>query len=34
LAGTVIDHMCALIDVRAMSELLVRAEREQRLDLS
>ncbi|WP_323752108.1 chemotaxis protein CheW [Marinobacter sp.] len=34
LAGTVIDHMCALIDVRAMSELLMRAEREQRLDLS
>ncbi|MBJ6137436.1 chemotaxis protein CheW [Marinobacter litoralis] len=34
LAGTVIDHMCALIDVRAMSELLVRAEQEQRLDLS
>ena len=34
LAGTVIDHMCALIDVRTMSELLVRAEREQRLDLS
>lgn len=34
LAGTVIDHMCALIDVRTMSELLMRAEREQRLDLS
>lgn len=34
LAGTVTDHMCALIDVRAMSQLLMRAEREQRLDLS
>lgn len=34
LAGTVIDHMCALIDVRAMAHLLVRAEREQHLDLS
>jgi len=33
LAGTVIDHMCALIDVRTMSELLMRAEQEQRLDL-
>ena len=34
LAGTVIDHMCALIDVRSMADLLVRAEREQHLDLS
>lgn len=34
LAGTVIDHMCALIDVRTMADLLVRAEREQHLDLS
>ena len=34
LAGTVIDHMCALIDVRAMADLLVRAEREHHLDLS
>lgn len=34
LAGTVIDHMCALIDVRAMANLLVRAEREHHLDLS
>jgi len=34
LAGTVIDHMCALIDVKSMADLLVRAEREQHLDLS
>lgn len=34
LAGTVIDHMCALIDVRTMAHLLVRAEREHHLDLS
>jgi purine-binding chemotaxis protein CheW len=34
LAGTVIDHMCALIDVRSMADLLVRAEREHHLDLS
>lgn len=34
LAGTVVDHMCALIDVRAMAHLLARAEREQHLDLS
>ena len=34
LAGTVVDHMCALIDVRAMAQLLARAEREQHLDLS
>ncbi|NMT64698.1 chemotaxis protein CheW [Marinobacter orientalis] len=34
LAGTVIDHMCALVDVRTMAELLVRAEREHHLDLS
>ncbi|MBE0485288.1 chemotaxis protein CheW [Marinobacter sp.] len=34
LAGTVIDHMCALIDVGTMAHLLVRAEREQHLDLS
>ncbi|HEY9120973.1 MAG TPA: CheW domain-containing protein [Marinobacter sp.] len=34
LAGTVIDHMCALIDVKTMADLLVRAEREQHLDLS
>jgi purine-binding chemotaxis protein CheW len=34
LAGTVVDHMCALIDVRAMAKLLVRAEREHHLDLS
>ena len=33
LAGTVIDHMCALIDVRSMADLLVRAEREHHLDL-
>ncbi|HBI78555.1 MAG TPA: chemotaxis protein CheW, partial [Marinobacter adhaerens] len=30
----VIDHMCALIDVRTMADLLVRAEREHHLDLS
>ncbi len=34
LAGTVIDHMCALIDVGTMADLLVRAERERHLDLS
>ena len=34
LAGTVIDQMCALIDVRTMADLLVRAEREHHLDLS
>ncbi|PXX90999.1 chemotaxis protein CheW [Marinobacter vulgaris] len=34
LAGTVIDHMCALVDVKTMADLLVRAEREQHLDLS
>jgi len=34
LAGTVIDHMCALIDVKTMADLLVRAERENHLDLS
>lgn len=34
LAGTVVDHMCALIDVKTMADLLVRAEREQHLDLS
>ncbi|HTN32941.1 MAG TPA: chemotaxis protein CheW, partial [Marinobacter sp.] len=34
LAGTVINHMCALVDVRTMADLLVRAEREQHLDLS
>ncbi|MBI44505.1 chemotaxis protein CheW [uncultured Marinobacter sp.] len=33
LAGTVIDHMCALIDVRTMADLLARAEREHHLDL-
>lgn len=33
LAGTVIKHMCALIDVRTMADLLVRAEREHHLDL-
>lgn len=33
LAGTVVEHMCALIDVGAMAGLLARAEREQRLDL-
>ncbi|MGP4844912.1 chemotaxis protein CheW [Marinobacter sp. 1Y8] len=34
LAGTVIDQMCALLDVRAMSHLLSRAETEHQLDLS
>tara|TARA_Y100001960_G_scaffold27984_1_gene24523 strand:- start:3958 stop:4281 length:324 start_codon:yes stop_codon:yes gene_type:complete len=34
LAGTVVDHMCALIDVRTMAHLLVRAEREHHLDMS
>ena len=34
LAGTVIDQMCALIDVRTMADLLVQAEREHHLDLS
>ncbi|MFN2359530.1 MAG: chemotaxis protein CheW [Marinobacter sp.] len=34
LAGTVIDQMCALIDVQTMANLLARAEREQHLDLS
>ena len=34
LAGTVIEQMCALVDVRTMANLLVRAEREQHLDLS
>lgn len=34
LAGTVIDHMCALIDVKTMADLLVRAEREHHLDLN
>lgn len=33
LAGTVIQHMCALIDVGTMARLLARAEREQRLEL-
>lgn len=33
LAGTVVQHMCALIDVGAMARLLARAEKEQRLDL-
>jgi purine-binding chemotaxis protein CheW len=33
LAGTVIKHMCALIDVGTMSAMLVRAEREKRLAL-
>lgn len=33
LAGTVVQQMCALIDVGAMARLLARAEREQRLDL-
>jgi len=33
LAGTVVKHMCALVDVGAMAQLLGRAEREQRLDL-
>jgi purine-binding chemotaxis protein CheW len=34
LAGTVINHMCALVDVQTMADLLVRAEQEQHLDLS
>lgn len=34
LAGTVIEQMCALLDVRTMADLLVRAEREQHLDLN
>ncbi|PFG07809.1 MULTISPECIES: chemotaxis protein CheW [unclassified Marinobacter] len=34
LAGTVIEQMCALLDVQSMAHLLVRAEREQHLDLS
>lgn len=34
LAGTVIDQMCALVDVRTMADLLVRAEREHHLDLN
>ncbi|WP_298448002.1 chemotaxis protein CheW [uncultured Marinobacter sp.] len=34
LAGTVIEQMCALVDVSTMADLLVRAEREQHLDLS
>lgn len=34
LAGTVIHHMCALIDVRTMAQLLARAEKEHHLDLS
>ncbi|WP_309043065.1 chemotaxis protein CheW [Marinobacter sediminicola] len=34
LAGTVIEQMCALVDVRTMADLLVRAEQEQHLDLS
>lgn len=34
LAGTVVDHMCALLDVRAMTHLLSRAEKEHQLDLS
>lgn len=33
LAGTVIQHMCALIDVGTMARLLARAEREQKLEL-
>ncbi|WP_404361841.1 chemotaxis protein CheW [Marinobacter sp.] len=33
LAGTVVKHMCALIDVGTMASLLARAEREQRLEL-
>lgn len=33
LAGTVVKHMCALIDVGAMAKLLARAEREHRLEL-
>jgi purine-binding chemotaxis protein CheW len=34
LAGTVIDHMCALVDVRTMAQLLSRAEQEQHLDIT
>lgn len=34
LAGTVIEQMCALVDVRTMADLLVRAERERHLDLN
>lgn len=34
LAGTVVGHMCALLDVSAMTRLLSRAEKEHRLDLS
>lgn len=34
LAGTVIEQMCALVDVRTMADLLVRAEWEHHLDLS
>ncbi|MGO1503178.1 MAG: chemotaxis protein CheW [Marinobacter sp.] len=34
LAGTVIEQMCALVDVSTMADLLVRAEREQHLDLN
>lgn len=34
LAGTVIEQMCALLDVQSMADLLVRAEHEQHLDLS
>lgn len=33
LAGTVIEQMCALIDVRTMASMLARAEREHHLDL-
>lgn len=33
LAGTVIEHMCALIDVGTMARLLARAETEHRLEL-
>ena len=33
LAGTVVQHMCALLDVGSMAGLLARAEREHRLDL-
>ena len=34
LAGTVIEQMCALLDVQSMANLLARAEREQHLDLN
>lgn len=34
LAGTVVEQMCALVDVRSMAALLVRAEKERHLDLS